>query len=487
MGEHEDNLFGELRSMVHGERSQRAFDKLCVWAEQLERASPGAFSPELLAYAKEILETWSPHTTSLTMQCYEPERVASVPWLPMIGGVTLNGFARQTVWQVAEQLALLPPLKHIGLDGLPIRQKDFLDAIEDGLFDGVRSLEIRNCPLRTQTFEPLIERLAEREALADLEELRFHNCNIKSKHLEVLCESSLPERLRVLGLSNNTSLKTAGAKVLLPSLPKFAKLERLLLEDTGLNNAAAKLIASATLPQTLTHIGLGGNKLKAAGLKALAKVGRARMLADRTGEHALNTAYFAFDDASLRACLEDGMLDDVARWEMTGWEASLPSIDMIRTEADLSALRAIDFRYFAIEEQDAFAALIESLEALDELYCGPHTDEMMIRLLNAPALQQARYLSFGESDPRGPEALRAFLDWPGFEDAVVSSARFEVQKGSDEHRRALESGVFYEDHVADNTVYLSSHKRYEQEQEDVCVYGRGRLSSKWIIKHAWNH
>lgn len=471
--------------MIHGERSKQAFKELCVWAAKLEQEKSGSFSQEMLAYAKENLRSWSPYTTSLSMQCHEPERVASVPWLPIIGGVTLDGFASHPVGQVVEQLTHLPPLAHLGIVGLSIRQKEFIEAIEAGLFDGLRSIEIRNCPLRTQTFEPLIQLLAEREGLADLEELRFTNCNIKAAHIELLCNSSLPGRLRVLGLGRNTSVKSAGAKALLRSITKFERLERLLLEETGLNNAAAKLLASATFPQTLVHIGLSGNEIKAAGLKALAKAKRSRMLADRSGEQLLDTSSFAFDEAAVRACAKDGMFEDITRWRMGGWHSELPSLDVVREDAEFEKLRELNFRDLYVEDQEAFVAFVESLESLDKLYFVPHEDETMIRLLKAPALRHTRELNLGFGDAHGVEALSELLDWPGLGQVKVLSARCEATKGSKEYHRALESGEFYENAVFDDKADLWSHKRYELEPEDECVYSDGRMSSKWIIKHAW--
>lgn len=485
MAAREDERFGELRSMVHGDRSRQAFKELCVWVSRLEQDNPGSFSQEMLAYAKENLQAWSPYTTSLKLQCHELDRVASVPWLPMVRGVTLDGFASHKVDTVVEQLTYMPWREHLGIDGLSIRQNDFLQAIDDGLFDGLRSLEIRNCPLRTKTFEPLIERLAEREALADLEELRFHNCNIKAAHIDLLCASSLPGRLRVLGLGGNTSVKSSGVKALLRSITKFERLERLLLEETGLNNAAAKLIASATLPRSLVHIGLGRNELKSAGLKALAKVGRTKMLADRSGEQLLDTSSFAFDEAAIRACVEDGMCDDVVHWKMGGWNSELPSLDVVREGADFGKLRGINFDGLYVEDQEAFVTFVESLEALDKLYFVPHEDETLIRLVKAPAVANARELSFGFGDAHGAEALGALLEWPGLDRVVVLSARCMVTKGSEVYHRALESGEFYENKVFDDQADLWSYKRYEPEHEDVSVYGDGRLASKWIIKHAW--
>ena len=488
-----DDVFGELRSRVHAPRSTAAFANLCVWAQRLEERSPGAFDDRLREYAVEALRAWPLRLTTLRLDERAPEAFARAPWARMVRGVTLDGFASHPVARVAERMEHMPWREHLGIDGLQIRQRDFLQAIDDGLFDGLRSLEIRNCPLRVGTFAPLIERLSGLEGLAQLEELRLHHCDIKAAHVEALCASGLPERLRVLGLSGNTSLKTKGVKALLASSGRFGRLERLELEDTGLNNAAAKLLATSTLPPRLAHVGLGVNELKAAGLEALAKAGRVKLLVDREGEVSLDTTNFAFGEAALLACVDDGMFEGVERWRMGGWRSELSGAEALRASGALQGVTSIDLRDLVLlrEHQDELVEVFEGLTVgLRELRWKPWSCELLERLLAAPALAEARVLDVHDyRTVFGARGLNALLAWPGLDAAEVVNARFQVKRGSDEYDRAVASGVLFEEssEVARAQVFLSSRRRGRAEVQDVSVTLDGRLSREWLNTYRHDH
>jgi hypothetical protein len=482
----EDEAFGELRALLQGAPSLARFARICRAAQRMEEASPGLFASRYADYTRATLDAWPRHRRTLRAGG-DAEHVPGLAWAPLVRALHVEVGRFE---ELSDVLARFDGLEHLGMRG-SVSQKPLLAAIDDGLFDGLRSIEFDGMPLRTATFEAIIGRLSEREGCAGLEELRFTGCNIKKAHVEALCQTPLPERLRTLGLTHNTSLKTTGVQAITSIAGRFVRLERLELARADLKAPAAKAIATAGWANALEHVDLSGNPLKAQAFKTLDAAGMLPALVDRQGAPALDVSGWLTDAKTLRLLLDRGLfdgLDTLRCWDSYGsggWEVLVDEVE----------------RFAGLKELDSSAPqlhgdLIEPLLRAAELerlrlYGGDSCldEDAYVAMLREQTALEHLILSWNSmTDDYGEEGVEAMMGWERWGEVDEWSVPFRVREGSAIHKKAIAADHFRSDHqnTAMGPRFHSSPGGTDWESSNHCVHLDGRISRPWMWRNVRN-
>ena len=483
----EDEAFGELRGLLQRPASVSDFARIIRAVQRMEEASPGLFASRYADYTRSTLDAWPRHRR-MVRDNRNIEHIPGLAWAPLVRSLhaEVSNFT-----ELAAHVGALGPLDHLEMRG-NVKQKPLFAAIDAGLFDGLRSVAFDAMPLRAATFEGLIERLSNREGCQDVEELRFTGCNIKKAHVETLCQSPLPERLRTLGLSHNTSLKTTGVQALTSVAVRFVRLERLELGWAELKAPAAKAVANAAWANPIEHLDLSGNPLKGQAFKALDEVGMLPALVDRQGAPTLDVSKWLTDAATLRLLVERGVFDGLDAlkiregygsegWEvlveevgrlatLRSFESSVPSlhVDLVAPLLEAAELETLELRSSpCCVDEDAFITLLEEQRALEHL------------------ILSWNYLT----DDYGEEAARAMMGWDRWAEVDEWRASFRFTEGSRIHEEVAAHPRFRSDHqnTAMGPRFHSSPGGSDWESSNHCVHLDGRVSHPWMWRNVRQH
>ncbi len=477
----EDEAFGGLRSLLQATPSISGFAKICRAVQHMEEAEPGLFSRRYHDYVVGTLDAWPRHRRVLKIDD-GLHHVSTLAWAPLARSLRLRV---NTTAQLEALLGGVEGMEHLSVTS-EAKQKPLLDAIDSGLFDGLKSLEFDGMPLRAKLFEEIVARLSTRGGFAALEELRFTKCNIKKAHVEALCASPLPERLRTLGLSHNTSLKTSGVQTLTAIAGRFGRLERLELHDAEIKAPAAKAIATAGWSNPLEYVGLHGNPLKPAAFEALDAADMLAAIVDRQGAPSFDLSGYELDAATLAMFLERGLFDgldtlqSISNHDATGWEV------LVEEVGRLSGLRGFvsgtPALYAPLTAPLLEVARLERLELSGRLRCLD--EDAFVALLRDHDTLQKLDLRWGTlTDDYGAKGLEALMSWDRWGEVDDVRAAFRVRQDHRLFEQVASHGRFQRDHqnTSMGPRFTSAASGSYYTSGNHCVLLDGHVSSLSLI------
>jgi len=436
----EDQLFAHLRSLAHGDPSQRAHAQICRAILQMEESFPGAFAERYQANISARLDEWPLTTRLLRADHWVIDKLCRALTPEFITSLEVKGMVRHKIADVRQEFADALPLQHLTLRSLQIKSKELLAAIDDGLFDGLVSVEIANSPINAKLFDAILTRLEDRDACASIVHLRFSRCQIKAAQLDRLISSSIAGRLETIGLSHNTNLKSPRIATLAENAGTFTSLRRLELRECGLSATGAKALANASWPHDLEHLDISHNNIKPPGFKALDAAGRLPWLVDSAGDRDLDLSGFTLDKKCVSLMCEAGCFDDLGALRSHSRTSPFATLRPIVDRPDaLRALRTFELPYAFLEDEDeAHLQQLAERFSLSTFVYMPSSDGAAAALLRSPGLTDlahAQLYNFGVHS-LGPSALEALLDHPNLGEMPTLLGRFEVSNDSNLRERA---------------------------------------------------
>ncbi len=499
-----EQAFGELRSLVHGASSVRAFSAICCIAQQVEDHAPGVFSGQMLEYVRGHIRDWPVRHVTLRVPYAHAHAVGALVWAPLVRGVeVIEGFGDGlSAREYTERVTALGWCEYLRLDQFRVRPDVLLEAVDAGLFDGRRSVELWYMNMGDAALEGLIWRLSEREGTRGLEALRLTGCGVRRRTLAALWNSGLAARLRTLGLSHTRRLRAGdgswepGIEHVFGNLERFERLERLELKECALEDADVVALARAPAPASLRHVDLSGNAIGPDAIGAWVGEGRHAWWLDRVGRVTLDTSRWRFDEASLRACADSGLFDEVERW-CAGYDGP-PRFGARAVEAPfrtwaplrerpqaLACLRELDLRGVVVTV-GVCEEVVEVLgrARLERLRLCPPNDVLFEAIVRSSGLERATHLHLSAHPRRhGERALRALLGWGRLGELEECDARFEVDAAFD---APLEGAPVVVERGAGSLgrrVVRVNHVR-RAAREGACVDEGGSLRSGWMRRRA---
>ncbi len=489
-----EQAFGELRSLVHGSPSVPAFAEVCGLAQEVEEAAPGLFAARMLEYAQSHLRAWPTRCVTLRVPYTCAGDLTKMAWAPLVRGVVVTeGFGMNfDLGAYFEQVRMLDWCAHLSLHRLSLFDDVMRRQVDEGLFDGRRSLGPMNIDLET-----LIEALTSREAAQGIDAIHVVGFKLSDEVLDRFVESGLAGRLRALTVGGGFRRRVTQGEgdgssevALFERLEQFERLERLELVDMELTDADAIALASARVPETLRYVGMGGNHLGSGAIRAWVEAGRVGWWLDRDGPVTLNTSRFRFDEGALRACAESGLFDGVERWSCdlddTTRVAGAGSEPVFATWAPLrdrpqalSRLRELDMRFVPMTPQLSEEVLTTLERApLTRVRLRPADDALFEAALKAPWAERVEEVHFREHPHvHGERALRALLAWPSFSRVAVLEAKFEVDAAVREEVDAPD--VFFVK-APDGRYTVQVRRSRRALGRGVCVNMDGVFQKAWV-------
>lgn len=477
--------FGELRSLVHGAPSVRAFSAVCRLAQEVEEAAPGVFADRMLDYARGELASWPTRCVTLSVHYEDGGAFSRMAWAPLARGVvvTKESWHDYTHADYVRCVRAAAGREHVALDRFRVTGEQLVGFVADGLLDGFRSVELREIDL-TGSLGALCEALASREGTQGLDALRLVGCRWGGGDLDALSTSRLAGRLRALGLSRTPWPGWSWSA----GLRRFGRLERLELTELGLTEVEAIALSLASAPDTLRHVNLGGNHLESAAIEAWVAAGRVGWWLDRDGPVALDTSAFRFDASALTACADAGLFDEVESWRGGPKQGDGTHAAWFETWAPLrdrpQALRRLRGLHMRCVRMSA-RLYDEVLEALERAPLGaacvcPPSDAAFARTLEAPWAARADTLRLsGYPNVHGERALRALLAWERLETIGVLGVRFEVDAGPPALEAARAPEVFLVLGRGERRV-VQTRRTSRHLGHDVCVDVDGSVRGNWL-------